>query len=318
VATTPKPQATVLLASSQLDPVLSEWQYGLGRVLAWTSDASNRWSSRWLEWPEFSSFWGQVVKRSVRPPEDPNRQIGVTIEGDHARITLDAQTGADVTDRRYLNGLPTTATLTDPQGVDQQVTLPQVAPGRYQTLVPVADDGIYALSVSQTNADGTIANQSSGFVVPYSPEYRVLGSNEGLLDRLAKRTGGRLISDPAQAFVHDLPSVAAPRPLWPALMVASALLFVLDVAARRLRITAPELRAGYYAVRRRLGYMDAPLSASGARLSDLAHTRAVETMAPRGLVAREALARLRVSSPAPLPESRTSRLLAAKQRAARR
>ncbi len=320
VATTPKPQATVLLASSQLDPVLSEWQYGLGRVLAWTSDASNRWSSRWLEWPEFTSFWGQVVKRSVRPPEDPNRQIGVSIEGDQARITLDAQTGADPTDRRYLNGLPTTATLTDPNGADQQVSLPQVAPGRYQTLVPVADDGIYALNVSQTNTDGSIASQSSGFVVPYSPEYRVLGSNEGLLDRLARRTGGRLISDPAQAFVHDLPSVAAPRALWPAFMVTGALLFVLDVAVRRLRITAPELRAGYYAVRRRLGYVDAPRSFTAAQVPDLAHAGATSMVVPRGLVAREAIGRLRQSSapPAAMPDSRTSRLLAAKQRAARR
>jgi Mg-chelatase subunit ChlD len=319
VATTPKPQATVLLASSQLDPVLSEWQYGLGRVLSWTSDASNRWSSRWLDWPDFTSFWAQVVKRSVRPPEDPNRQIGVTIEGDHARITLDAQTGADATDRHYLNGLPTTATLTDPYGVDQQVTLPQVAPGRYETQVPVADDGIYALNVSQTNPDGSLANQSSGFVVPYSPEYRVLGSNEGLLDRLARRTGGRLISDPAQAFVHDLPSVAAPRPLWPLLMVAGALLFVLDVAVRRLRITAPEMRAGYYAVRRRLGYVDSPRSVAGAPLTDLAaHLRVSDVGVPRGLVSREAIGRLRVSSPAPHPESRTSRLLAAKQRASRR
>ena len=146
-----------------------------------------------------------------------------------------------------------------------------------------------------------------------------MGSNENLLDGLARRTGGRLIADPAQAFVHDLPSVAAPRPLWPFLMVASALLFVMDVAARRLRITAPEIRAGYYAIRRRLGYVDSPESLAGARLPDLAHARMVETMVPRGLLAREALARLHVSSTsAPLPDSRTSRLLAAKQRAARR
>jgi hypothetical protein len=150
----------------------------------------------------------------------------------------------------------------------------------------------------------------------------VLGSNEGLLDRLARRTGGRLISDPAQAFVHDLPSVAAPRPLWPILMVAGALLFVLDVAVRRLRITAPELRAGYYAVRRRLGYVDSPRSLAGAHLADLAHVGVTTTVMPRGLVAREAIGRLRQSSssssPAPRPDSRTSRLLAAKQRAARR
>src|SRR5262249_37363526 len=56
VATTPKPQSSVLLASRQIDPVLSEWQFGLGRVVAWTSDATNRWSSRWLEWSEFSRF----------------------------------------------------------------------------------------------------------------------------------------------------------------------------------------------------------------------------------------------------------------------
>ena len=77
VATTPKPQATVLLASSQLDPVLSEWQYGLGRVLAWTSDASNRWSSRWLEWPGFHGVLGasrQAVRAAAGGSQPPDRR----------------------------------------------------------------------------------------------------------------------------------------------------------------------------------------------------------------------------------------------------
>ena len=56
--------------------------------------------------------------------------------------------------------------------------LPQVAPGRYEASYPVEDDGIYSLQVTQTEADGTIANQSSGFVVPYSPEYRAGGTDE--------------------------------------------------------------------------------------------------------------------------------------------
>ncbi|MBV9173893.1 MAG: VWA domain-containing protein [Chloroflexi bacterium] len=315
VATTAKREASVLLASSQLDPILSEWQYGLGRVLAWTSDARNRWSSRWLEWPDFSKFWAQVVKRSTRPPEDPNRQISVSITGDQARIRLDAQTGAEATERRYLNFLPTTATLTDPRGNPQQVQMPQVAPGRYEALVPVQDDGVYMLNVSQTNADGSIANQSGGFVVPYSPEYRVLGTNETLLQDIARKTGGKMITDPEQAFVHDLPSMAAPRPLWPWLLAAAAILFVCDVGVRRVRITAPELRAGYYAVRRRLGYVDAPLPTRRDIAPDLAraptitgvarirrtdHHNGAHTGAPAGAAPR------------------SSRLLAAKQRAARR
>ncbi|MGI9145110.1 MAG: hypothetical protein ACR2IK_00925, partial [Chloroflexota bacterium] len=117
----------------------------------------------------------------------------------------------------------------------------------------------------------------------------------------------------------DLPSVAAPRPLWPALMVVGALLFVVDVAVRRLRSSAPELRAGYLAVRRRLGYVDSPRSLSASPMRDPADVTATGAAVPRGLVARDAVGRVRSSSsPMPGPDSRTSRLLAAKQRAARR
>jgi hypothetical protein len=186
-----KPQSSILLVSSQIDPILAEWQYGLGRVIAWTSDVRNRWASRWVDWPAYGQFWSQVVKRTTRPPEDPNRQVSVSIDGNHAQITLDAQTGVEAADRHYLNFLPTSASITDPDGTQHDLPLPQVAPGRYRASYPVEDDGIYSLQVTQTDADGSIANQSSGFVVPYSPEYRAAGIDDDFLDTLAKRTGGR-------------------------------------------------------------------------------------------------------------------------------
>src|SRR5579864_8492060 len=89
VATTPKPQSSVILASPSADPLLVEWQYGLGRVIAWTSDVSNRWSTDWLnQGQSFGQFWAQVVKRSMRPAEDPNRQVSVALKGDQATISL--------------------------------------------------------------------------------------------------------------------------------------------------------------------------------------------------------------------------------------
>jgi Mg-chelatase subunit ChlD len=319
VATTAKPQSTVLLASRQLDPVLSEWQYGLGRVMAWTSDAKNLWSSRWLEWPDFGRFWAQVVKRTDRPPEDPNRQVTVKIEGDHARITLDAQTGAEQPDRHYLNFLPTQAVLVDPHGQEQTVQLPQVAPGRYEASVPVQSDGVYTLTATQTESTGEQAVQSSGFVVPYSPEYGLTGTDQTLLESLVRRTGGKILSDPTDAFAHTLPSVGAPRPLWPLLLLLMAVLLVADVGVRRVRISAPELRAGYGALRRRLGYLDdQPAFASRGPLS-AAHARA-ESEPAMGLVsalgAHTPAATVRQRAPAVTTQS--SRLLAAKRRAARR
>ena len=319
VATTAKPQSTVLLASRQLDPVLSEWQYGLGRVMAWTSDAKNLWSSRWLEWPDFGRFWAQVVKRTDRPPEDPNRQVTVKIEGDHARITLDAQTGAEQPDRHYLNFLPTQATLVDPHGQEQTVPLPQVAPGRYEASVPVQSDGVYTLTATQTESTGEQAVQSSGFVVPYSPEYGLSGTDQTLLDGLVRRTGGKVISDPTDAFAHTLPSVGAPRPLWPLFLLIMAVLLVADVGVRRVRISAPELRAGYGALRRRLGYLDdqpgqgsrGPVSATHARAAPEPATGLVSAFGAHAET-------MDVRPRGPSTTTQSSRLLAAKRRAARR
>jgi Ca-activated chloride channel homolog len=226
-------------------------------------------------------------------------------------ITLDAQTGVDAADRRYLNFLPTSATIVDPRGQQVQVLLPQVAPGRYSASYPVDDDGIYALQVQQTEAEGAIANQSSGFVVPYSPEYRAGGTDENFMEALAKRTGGRLIHEPDQAFLHDLPAVGAPRQLWPYLLVLVALLFVVDVGVRRVRITGPEMRAAYYKVRRRLGYLDEPVAATAP--AGVAHPTP-----SFGLVSSVANRAAAAEAPAPVAPTRQGRLLAAKHRAARR
>jgi Mg-chelatase subunit ChlD len=320
VATTPKPQSTVLLASRQLDPVLSEWQYGLGRVMAWTSDATNVWASRWLEWPDFSRFWAQLVKRTDRAPEDPNRQVSVKIEGDRARITLDAQTGADQPERQYLNFLPTQAVVVDPSGSSSTVPLPQVAPGRYETTMPVQSDGVYTLTATQTEATGEQSVQSGGFVVPYSPEYALSGTDESQLEALARHTGGKLTSDPNDAFAHTLPSVGAPQPLWPLLLLLTAVLLVGDVGVRRVRISAPEMRAGYTALRRRLGYIDEPgtgrrsAASSGRRAADTGVTPNVGLVAGLGAHAREGGPLSRPTEAA----TQSSRLLAAKRRVSRR
>jgi Ca-activated chloride channel homolog len=320
VATTPKPQASVALVSGQLDPILSEWQYGLGRVMAWTSDANNKWSAQWVDWPDFGRFWAQVVERAGRPPDDPNRQLNVAIEGSQARITLDAQTGADDPQRHYLNFEPTTATLVDPRGAPLQVALPQIAPGRYEATTPVEDDGVYQLDVQQTDpATNAVAQQSSGFVVPYSPEYAAAGTDETFLESLTGRTGGQVIQDPAQALLHDLPAVGAPRSLWPYLMALAAVLMVFDVGVRRVRFGAREMHGAYAVVRRRLGYVDEP-------------KRATVSLSPRGVTAVRARSaastKQTAAPPRPVPEashapvahdaSRGSRLLAARQRAVRR
>ena len=59
--TTAKPAAQTVLVTARDDPLLAQWQYGLGRSVAWTSDSTGRWAKDWLGWHGFSRFFSQLV-----------------------------------------------------------------------------------------------------------------------------------------------------------------------------------------------------------------------------------------------------------------
>ncbi|HET7087407.1 MAG TPA: VWA domain-containing protein, partial [Anaerolineae bacterium] len=59
--TTPKSSAQVSLVSSQGDPLLATWQYGLGRAAAWTSDVKGQWATDWIKWNGFNTFIAQLT-----------------------------------------------------------------------------------------------------------------------------------------------------------------------------------------------------------------------------------------------------------------
>src|SRR5258708_19904746 len=67
VATTPKPAAQQVLISHLDDPVLAVWQYGLGRVAAWTSDALGLWTANSLNSRESPPSVANLVPSTFLP-----------------------------------------------------------------------------------------------------------------------------------------------------------------------------------------------------------------------------------------------------------
>jgi uncharacterized membrane protein len=59
--TTAKPAAQTVLVTARDDPLLAQWQYGLGRSVAWTSDSTGRWAHDWVGWNGFNRFFSQLV-----------------------------------------------------------------------------------------------------------------------------------------------------------------------------------------------------------------------------------------------------------------
>jgi len=67
VVATAKTRAEVFLVTPEdEDPLLARWYYGIGKSLAFTSDAKTRWGAEWIKWKYFPSFWSQCVRWSMR------------------------------------------------------------------------------------------------------------------------------------------------------------------------------------------------------------------------------------------------------------
>ncbi|GAB4504898.1 MAG: VWA domain-containing protein [Anaerolineales bacterium] len=235
VATSPKSLAQVVLESEKGDPILATWQYGLGRSLAFTSDASGRWAHDWLRSEQFAIFWAQAVRSVLSETREAALEMDVSLQGKQARLRLDAlDLGGE-----FLNNYQVQASLVAPDGEAQSLTLRQSAPGRYEADFTPTQQGVYLIRFSGSGPEGGHFAETTGWTLSYSPEYRRLEPDPDLLLRLAALSGGtKFISlNPANVFSHDRAASRASRPAWPWLLALAALLLPFDVASRRLILT---------------------------------------------------------------------------------
>ncbi|CAN5842259.1 VWA domain-containing protein [soil metagenome] len=235
--TTAKNTAQTVLVSSRDDPVLAQWQYGLGRAVAWTSDATGRWATGWVGWSGFNQFFSQLVSWTFPGDESEDMEAEFVADGDQARLRL-RSVQADGTPRNFFD---TVAGVTDPGFDTRELRLEQVAPGVYEVELGMLTAGAYAMRIVQAKPGESPLARTMVLVAPTPAEYRLLGTNERLLAALRGATGGRSLEAGADAWRHDLGTTAAATDLWPLSLLLAPLLWPLDVAARRLSIAHSDL-----------------------------------------------------------------------------
>lgn len=230
VLTKPKPTCEFILASEKGDPLLAWWRYGLGMTAAFTSDAKSRWAAEWLTWPGYSKFWAQVVRHTMRKGDARGIVVQVEHKDRKATVTLDAVDPAG----RFLNHAETELTVIDPHLGTKKVALTQTAPGRYTAEFDTPHAGAYHLEIAQKHQGKLLYRQSRGLAVGYADELRLRPTNEELLQAIARSSGGRYDPPAEELFAATDRAAARATPLWPYLVTAAALLFLLDVALRRI------------------------------------------------------------------------------------
>ncbi len=238
VCTTPKGRAEIPLVTQKGDPLLAHWQYGLGRTVAFTSDARAKWAFNWMGWDKYRQFWLQVAQWSLRRLDAANFNTEVAVEKGEGHVSVEAIDS----DGHYRNFLNLQLLVVSPKGDKQVLPLEQTGAGRYDATFPTREVGAYLMNLTD-RANGQ--SQALGLSVNYSPEFDDTGPNMNLLRRLAELGGGKVL-DPQtdNPFLHDRQKTFQPLDLRDWLLKFAILLFPFDVAARRIQIDQAEwLRA---------------------------------------------------------------------------
>jgi len=237
--TTIKSAAQSVLVTARDDPLLAQWQYGLGRSVAWTSDSTGRWAKDWVAWGGFNRFFSQLVSWTF--PGEETGGIEATFESAGSKTTLHVQSvEPDGSPRDFY---ATSAVVVGPDLEPRTLDLVQIAPGVYEAPLGEVDPGAYAVRVTQTRPGSSPLGRTVGLVAPTAAEYRQLGANEPFLATLRAVTGGSVVTAPTDPWIHDLTATDRFTELWPYLLVLALLLWPLDIALRRMSVGRRELAA---------------------------------------------------------------------------
>ncbi len=218
-----RPGAQVVLASDRRDPLLVKWQFGLGRVIAWTGDSGSDFSSSWTAWDGYDRFWGNALSWVLPDPANQRFAVGIEQSGDEAVMEIGSDTLAVTA--------ATQVTVRDRSGdtVAGPVDGASVAGGMS---VPAESGPAWMVEIT----DGQVEERHAVTLAP-GAEWQPDAGGGQLLNAIAEGTGGRAYDlDDAPASVFPTPDDGRARQevqaVWWIPAALAVLLFIGDIAAR--------------------------------------------------------------------------------------
>jgi Ca-activated chloride channel homolog len=229
-----EPTITTALVAPTGEPVLAHWNVDLGRVAAFTSDAS-RWAEPWIFTRTYRQFWLQVVRQMARPAMGRAFQGSSSIQGERLKVSVSAM-GSDGTPID-LTDIP--ATVYFPSGQTMPLAMSQVAPGVFEGEIAATQRGTYVTVIRPSQNNTPLTPVILGSTAQRGPELRSLRSNDELLKKVADVTGGRVLDlasiAPASLFVRQgVSPQEAVTAVWRTLIAWAIAMLLLDIATRRV------------------------------------------------------------------------------------
>ena len=232
-----KPLSKTILKTKKDDPLLMTGRNGLATTFAFTSDAKSRWAKNWVSWPQFGTFWSQMVRSIGRQAPRNNYQIEVKQDAGKAKLIVIARDP----NGNPLNAPETPVRIGAPDGTSKELILSQTGPGKYESEFETASVGSYIVSVVENDGKGGSRVQTAGASVSYPAEYRILRPNTPLLTETALVTKGKTVTKPTEIFRPVELQGKSFAEMWSLLVLLSIFILPVDIATRRIVVPLKEL-----------------------------------------------------------------------------
>jgi uncharacterized membrane protein len=229
VSTKIKPLAKLILKSTEEDPILASWQYGLGRTVAWTSDVDGLWSTNWLNHPAgtqmFQNIFGWMIQSDINRTYD----VATSYKDGLGQIKISGEELLNL-NVDYIDG-----TILSPEGTFSEIQLEATAPGQYEGSFEPSGEGVYLVEASMV-VSGETVNISNGIMIGYSPEYDFSLQYPLTADKIALLSGGVIATKPSEVFSSKVPSVSGTYDLSQLCLWITLIAFLLEIIFRKTSI----------------------------------------------------------------------------------
>lgn len=226
ISASPKTASNTIITSKEKDdPVLTVWQYGLGRTVAWNSDVSGEWSGDFSGKEDYVQMWKRLVDYSTGNVNMGEDSVNVVTAGEFTEVIYQTED--------YDSETQILVTLIDPQGDSREEKLHATAPGQYEAEIETPQTGLYHFNIRRTSGDEIQSYMTTAAAVQFSDEYKFDVSTASYL-KFAEQYG-RLITNEDFVWSSFKTESGEKHSLASFLIILSICLFMADVAIRRFQ-----------------------------------------------------------------------------------
>ena len=233
ISATPKTASSPIIQSAEKgDPILTVWQYGLGRTVAWNSDVTGEWTGAFAGQEDYIQLWKRIVDYSTGNTGMGDDNVNI--------VTVGEQTTVDYQTNDYGNATEISITVIDPKGISTEEKLRAIAPGKYTTELSTPQTGLYHFNIRRTES-GEIQNyMTTAAAVQFSDEYKFDVSTDAYLNFAQQY--GKIITEDESIWTRISSKMKEGYPLTNWLLALAICLFLVDVALRRFQYVPKQIR----------------------------------------------------------------------------